>query len=868
MSHTLSKELADDLIIERGIGARQLSGISAKILVGIALLWSLFQIWIASPFPFITNELWHIPILDAVKARYVHLAFAMVLAYLSYPALRFSPVQKIPLTDWTCAAFATISTLYLLVFDDALAVRTGLPTLPDIMVAAVGMLLLIEATRRTLGLPLVIIAVVFLVYTFFGSMDFIPDIIRHKGQSLNKVASHMWLTTEGVFGVALGVSTSFVFLFVLFGALLDKAGAGNYFIKLAFSLLGHMRGGPAKAAVLSSALTGIISGSSIANVVTTGTFTIPLMRRVGFTREEAGAVEVASSVNGQIMPPVMGAAAFLMAEYVGIPYTAVMKHAVLPALISYIALLYMVHLEAVKHHMKVLPKPITRTWKSSFFAFGITVTSLILLSALVYYSIGWVKAVFPDHALGIILAVLGLVYLILLRFEACRSDLEIDDPQTPLTTLPKTGKTFLTGLHYLLPIIILIWCLMVERFSPGLAAFYAVVSLVFIITTQRPAKAFFRKSGNLEASIKQGFVELFDGLVTGARNMIPIGIATAAAGIIVGVVSLTGVGQVLTEVVEILSGGSVILILLYTAVISLILGMGLPTTANYIVVASLMVKVIQDLGMQNGLIVPAIAIHMFVFYFGIMADVTPPVGLASFAAAAVSGGDPIRTGMKGFMYSLRTIILPFFFIFDPELLLIGVPNFLVGVWVCVKALVALLLFSSALQGYFIVRNKWYESVTLLLVTAMYFAPQFWINLVVSPYGPGNLAAFEQTVAAMNPSDVLKINVTSYDFDGIKHQEKVLYMPITEGKTSIERLQKYGLIIRETEGKFIVDDVAFNSAAERAIGFGDTFFDYEHIITGIEVRQPQPSKRWVNIPATLLLGSVVLWQLRRKRKMEG
>jgi TRAP transporter 4TM/12TM fusion protein len=334
----IERDTLQQMVADSDTGGRNPKGLVALVLMLVALAWSLFQLWYASPLPFALGVF----VLNDTEARAIHLAFAVFLSYTAYPAFKHSPRTHVPLLDWIFALAGAFCAAYLYLFYSQLSSRPGQPTDIDIYVAVAGMLLLLEATRRALGLPMVIVASVFLAYTFLG--PFMPEMIAHRGASLSKATSHYWLTTEGVFGIALGVSTSFIFLFVLFGSLLDKAGAGNYFIKSAFALLGHMRGGPAKAAVVSSAATGIISGSSIANVVTTGTFTIPLMKRVGYRPDQAGAVEVSSSVNGQIMPPVMGAAAFLMVEYVGIPYTQVMKHAVLPAVISYIALFYIVHL--------------------------------------------------------------------------------------------------------------------------------------------------------------------------------------------------------------------------------------------------------------------------------------------------------------------------------------------------------------------------------------------------------------------------------------------------------------------------------------------------------------------------------------------
>ena len=298
--------------------------------------------------------------------------------------------------------------------------------------------------------------------------------------------------------------------------------------------------------------------------------------------------------------------------------------------------------------------------------------SLIIVAGAVYYGIGWLKTAFPASATWIVLALLGLAYLALCWFGARYPELEIDDPDAPVVELPEVGPTVKVGLHFLLPVVVLVWCLMVERLSPGLSAFYATALMILILITQRPLIAALRGQGRLGAAVRQGLGDLRDGLAAGARNMIGIGVATAAAGIIVGTVTLTGIGLKLTDFVEFISGGYLLLMLVFTAVISLILGMGLPTTANYIVVSTLMAPVVVELGAQSGLIVPLIAVHLFVFYFGIMADVTPPVGLASFAAAAISGGDPIRTGITAFWYSLRTAALPFLFIFNTQLLLIGV----------------------------------------------------------------------------------------------------------------------------------------------------------------------------------------------------
>lgn len=717
-------------------------------------------------------------------------------------------------------------------------------------------MLLLEATRRALGPALMIVATVFLVYTVLGPN--MPSIIAHKGNNLSEIVNHQWITTEGVFGIALGVSAGFVFLFVLFGSLLDRAGAGNYFIQVAFSLMGHMKGGPAKAAVVSSAMTGLISGSSIANVVTTGTFTIPLMKKVGFSSEKAGAVEVASSVNGQIMPPVMGAAAFLMVEYVGIPYFDVVKHAFLPAVISYIALVYIVHLEALKAGMEGLPRAyVPKPIVQRLIGIAFTIAAICAISFAVYYGMGWIRPAFPNTAGYIIFAFITLVYVGLLYISSKEEPLKLDDPNAPVTALPLPGPTIRSGLHFILPVVVLVWALMVDRLSPGLSAFWATGFMIFILLTQRPLTAMMRGSAAIGAAVKEGIIDLKDGLETGARNMIGIGIATATAGIIVGAVSQTGVGSALADVVEVLSGGNILAILFLTAILSLILGMGLPTTANYIVVSALLAPVIVTLGQQNGLIVPLIAVHLFVFYFGIMADVTPPVGLASFAAAAVSGGDPIKTGVIAFFYSLRTAALPFLFIFNTELLLINV-TVTQGIFVFIVATIAMLLFAAATQGWFLAKNKIYETVALLLIAFTLFRPGFWMDMVSPPYSEEQPAAIADAAMATPAGQDLRVRVAGVNDLG-DPINFVAVLTIPEGATGQERLENAGLLFRDDGEALFIDDVAFGSAAETA------GLDWDQEVLRVLRPLDQPSKYLMFIPALLLLGLVVFLQRGRNAR---
>ncbi len=844
-----------DLVAETDTGGRNPSGLTKKIFLGTALAWALFQVWIASPLPFMVR----FGVFNDTEARSIHLAFAIFLAFLGFPALKRSPRAMVPILDWIFAIVGAFCALYIFLFYREIAERPGLPNSMDVVVACVGMVLLLEATRRSLGPALAILAIVFLGYTFAG--PYMPGMLAHQGVSLDGVVNHQWITTEGVFGVALGVSTSFVFLFVLFGALLDKGGAGHYFIQVAFSLLGHLRGGPAKAAVVASAMTGLISGSSIANVVTTGTFTIPLMRRVGFSREKAGAVEVASSVNGQITPPVMGAAAFLMVEFVGIPYTEVIKHAFLPAVISYIALVYIVHLEAMKANMQGLPKPgVVKPWLVRLMNMLLGFIIITGVAALVYYGLGWIKGATGDTASFIIAGLLFAAYLALLRFGTGYPELIMEDPNSPIVSLPESGPTVKVGLHYLLPVVVLVWALMVERLSPGLSAFWASALMIFILLTQRPIIAFFRKLP-LSGSLKLGWGELIAGLIEGSRNMIGIGIATAAAGIIVGSVTLTGVGAVMTDLVEVVSGGNIMLMLIFTALISLILGMGLPTTANYIVVSALMAPVIVELGASTGLLVPLIAVHMFVFYFGIMADVTPPVGLASFAAAAVSGGDPIKTGFIAFFYSLRTALLPFLFIFNTDLLLINV-DAAHGILIFVVATVAMLLFAAGTQGYFLVKNRIYESLVLMLIAFSLFRPGFWMDMVASPFEDLPPAAFSKALAEAPVGSELRLRILGVDDIG-EPKEFVTTLTVPEGATEEERLENAGLELLTEGDEVIIDNVTFNSAAQAAN------LEFDQKILQVRAPADQPAKELIFIPAFLLLAGVVFLQrLRRPRKADA
>ena len=644
---------------EESSSKRYLSGWNLKLVGIVAISWTLFQLWYASPFPFIFNFGQFID----VPARAIHLCFGLTLCFLIYPSKKKLANSSISIKDFIFVFLSIVVTLYLVFDYEGLVNRQGiLAELKifgfniqyELIIGGIGILLLLEATRRAIGLPLVIIAIIFLLFSYFGRQ--MPELISHAGLSLKRLVGYHWLGGEAIFGIPISVSVSFIFLFVLFGAILDTAGGGKYFLNLAFALVGRMRGGPAKAAILASGLTGMISGSSVANTVTTGTFTIPIMKKTGLPAIKAGAVEVAASVNGQIMPPIMGAAAFVMAELLGIPYFTVVTHAFLPAVISYIALFYISHLESLKLNIKGLPEK----------------------------------------------------------------------------EVPNLKKTFFGGIHFLIPIFILIYLLLFQRWTAASSVFYSIISLLLIIIFKQILDRD-KNNLNLFNSIKSGLNQILAGFEKGAINMISLAVAIATAGIIVGAVSSTGLSNNLIIIVEAISGGNIIYLLGLTAFLCIILGMGLPTTANYLVVAALMANVVVEVGNASGYIFPLIAIHLFVFYYGLMADVTPPVGLASYAASAISKADPIKTGIQAFWYSLRTGILPIVFIFNNELLLIGIESWFHALIVMITSLIAILIFTAASQGWFIKKLKWYEVILFLVISMSLFRPDYIMDKFYPKY---------------------------------------------------------------------------------------------------------------------------------------
>ena len=772
MSADIDKKI-ENKIKEDLSPTRNLTGFHLKLVAIIAITWSLFQLWYASPFPFWLN----FGMFKGLPARAIHLGFALLLAFLIFPYARG---KKVNFIDILIAIIGAICCLYIYFFYDQLVDRGGILlkinlsdnfTIPiELILGIIGILILLEATRRVIGVPLVVIAVCFLLFSYFG--QYAPDIISHGGLSLKRLVGFQWFDQEAIFGIPIGVSVDFIFLFVLFGALLETAGGGKYFLDLAFAMVGKMRGGPAKAAILGSGMTGLISGSSIANTVTTGTFTIPIMKKTGFSKEKAGAIEVSSSVNGQIMPPVMGAAAFVMASFIGVTYFEVVKHAFLPAIISYIALFYISHLEALKLNLKGMDE----------------------------------------------------------------------------NDIPKLKKTFFEGIHFLVPIFVLIYLLVYMRLTASYSIFFATITLIIVNLLN---KIF--KEKNFKNALIYWYNQTVVGFEKGALNMVSVGIAIATAGIIVGAVGSTGLSTNLIIVIESIAKDNVIILLFLTIILCLLLGMGLPTTANYVVVASLMATVLVDVGNASGFIFPLIAVHLFVFYFGLMADVTPPVGLASYAAAAISGGDPLRTGAQAFWYSLRTGILPIVFLFNSELLLIGIESIWHGLMVIATSLIGILVFTSATQGWFINKLRWYEIIIFLIISISLLSPEFILNKFYPKYN--YLSIEEINKKQFDYNKEIRIKITRLTEYGERYKLFVIEKNSFDENFSLD---DYGMSLVVEDNKTIIDTLKWNGIAKKSgLDMGD-------IINEFKIENQNRPKKEIVYPIALILLSIFGYLNIRRR----
>ncbi|OEU49300.1 MAG: hypothetical protein BA862_07035 [Desulfobulbaceae bacterium S3730MH12] len=623
-------------------GSRNLSGYMGLFIFAVAISMSIFQIYTG-----FAGEL------AGSKQLSIHLTFAMILCFAYFPARKKSPKNRIPLPDIILGIFAAGCAFYLFANYNHVVTSVGDAETYDIIIGFTLIVLVLEATRRSISPILPLICIIFLLYAYYG--PYLPGELAHRGFRVKRIVDHIFMSGEGLWGVPLRVSATFVFLFVLFGAFLDKIGAGSYLINLSFAVMGKYRGGPAKAAVVASCAMGSISGSSIANTVTTGAMTIPLMKKVGFSSVTAGAVEVAASTNGQLMPPIMGAAAFIMAEIIGVPYIEIVKAAFIPAVLSYTAIFSIVHLEAVKENIRGLTKE-----------------------------------------------------------------------ETPVFL-----KTFISGFHFLIPLGILIWLLLIVRWTPTTAASWSILAGAFTALGNNYLRKvkFFPEMvrENLESddpafldykADPDNFMfgrtkkELLDSLETGARNMAGIAVACASCGIIVGVVTLTGLGLKMAVLITEAAGGNLLLTLIFSVFACIILGMGLPTTATYIIMAAMTAPAIMTISTDLSLGLPIVAIHLFVFYYGIVADDTPPVGLCAYAAAGISGADPVKTGLKSFRLDLAAFTLPFMFIYNTKLLMMNT-TILELCYMIPICIIGMFCWSVFIQGFWIVKTYLLERIVFL-----------------------------------------------------------------------------------------------------------------------------------------------------------
>ncbi len=583
-------KLAEDVLkkYDKESDTMEYTGFMAKIVAAIAIAFSIFQLYTAI-----------FGVLDAQLQRGVHLGFGLALVFLLYPTCKSWSRHKLHPFDLLLAVLGAAAPAYIIYEYQNLVLRAGTVSDMDLAVGIIGIILVIEAARRVVGIPMVCVVLVFIAYAFAG--PYMPGVLAHRGLTPAQLVSHLYFTTEGIFGIPLGVSSTFIFLFILFGAYLESTGLGKFFIDIANAIAGWASGGPAKVAVLSSGLMGTVSGSSVANVVGTGSLTIPMMKKLGYHKDFAGAVEAAASTGGQLMPPVMGAAAFLMAEFVGVPYIDIVKAAIIPALL--------------------------------------------------YFAGVW---------LGV-------------HFEAKRSNLK----GTPRSELPKIGTLLRERGHLALPLVVIVY-LLVSGYTPMRAALVAIILSILCSAL--------RKSTRMKP------IEIVEGLEKGARNVLGVLVACAAAGIIIGVVTKTGVGLKLASGLLELSGGMLLPTMFFTMITAIILGMGVPTTANYVITSTIAAPALVQMG------VPVLAAHMFVFYFGIIADVTPPVALAAYAGAGISGGNALKTGVNASKLAIAAFIIPYIFVLSPVILMVdGTPLDLISA--TVTALIGMVSLSSALIGF-------------------------------------------------------------------------------------------------------------------------------------------------------------------------
>ena len=617
----------------------------------VAVGLSLFQLYSAGIQP-----------LGLFYQRSIHLMLIMMLAFLMFPV--FGPSRKRGVLGWLIDimffAGALVTGGYLVLYLDEIIGRAGFWSQTDILVGCIATVTVLEASRRAVGFGMTLIGALAIIYAFAGPRgelpwlgQFMPGILEHRGYNLDRVAGQLYLGQEGIFGLPLGVAATYIFIFVLFGAFLESTGAGKFFIDMAYAATGRQRGGPAKAAVIASAGMGSISGSAIANVVTTGAFTIPLMKRLGYKPHQAGGIEAAASTGGQIMPPLMGAGAFLIAEYTNTPYLEVVKVSILPAIMYFATVYLFVHIIALKQGMQGLPR----------------------------------------------------------------------------SELPQMRQVMRDGWHFLLPLGVLVW-LLVMNMSPMRVGFYAVITMVVVAVLRYALWFFFVAPQKGQAvtltSIKlmvwAGLVKLVQGLELGARNAVAVSMACAVAGIIVGVVGLTGLGLKFSSMMMAFSGGNIVLALLMVLLASLILGMGLPVTASYIV---LIVLVGPALTAEFG--IPLLIAHLVVFWYSQDSNVTPPIALAGFAGAAIAGSKPMETGFQAWKFAKGLYLIPMFMVFNPEIIMGG--PWAVVAWNGLIAILALGAFAAALEGYLFTRMSWLPRIAIAGAIVAVFWPNFLVEAI-------------------------------------------------------------------------------------------------------------------------------------------
>lgn len=600
---------------------REYIGIMAKVVTAVALIWALFQIYVNS-----------FGVLEAIKMRAWHLGFLLILTFLLYPANKKKmKARKLPTVwDITCILLTLYSVGYLLITYDTFARdRAGFHVEMDYLVGAIGLFVVFEASRRIAGYTLTIIAAVFLAYNFLG--PYIPGMLGHAGYSYERVTDIMWWGSQGLFGITLGVSATYIFMFVLFGAFLKNSGFTDFINDIALALAGWTAGGPAKVSVIGSGFMGMVNGSAVANVVTTGAVTIPLMKKTGYSSRFAAAVEAVASTGGQIAPPVMGAAAFIMAEFIGVPYTTIILAAIIPALVYYIALFMVVHFEAKKIGLKGISKE----------------------------------------------------------------------------NIPNVVQVLKEGGHLTIPIIVLLG-LLFTGVTPLYAATFALLATV--------VASWFRKS------TRMGLKQIVDSMVEGSLSAIGVGIACAIVGVVVGTVSLTSVGLTLGNNILQLSGGSIIVAAILTMIISIVLGMGIPATAAYIIVATISAPLLVQLG------APPLAAHLFAFFYASLSNITPPVALAAYAAAGLSGANPNAVGFLATKLGLTGFIIPYFFLFNPVLLFDG-ESYVHSFIALITASIGVVALAGGLQGWVLNKTNWIQRIMLFATAFLMIDPNIVLSII-------------------------------------------------------------------------------------------------------------------------------------------